>query len=321
MLKRASWGISLGLSLLAGVAQAETITVTHWGNVLYGAPYAVAMEKGFFRDAGVDITGILTSSGGGTSIRNTLAGDIPYGEVATTAVIEATKAGIPIRLVNTGAWVADTVWATLPDSPINSIKDFVGKKIGISSPNGGTHMYMLRALTAAGIDPGSVDLVPVGGTGSSLSAVLTGAVDASYITEPAWSTNKEKLKAVMWLSDVLPRHNVETVGIVTDEFAKEHPDVVRGIIAARRKGVDYIYEHPEEAADITAAAYKSDPAITREIFKRYADLGYWSRGEFDVDGMNNMVEGLQIIGRQNGPVDWSTILDPSFLPTDLQPAK
>src|SRR6266508_3348639 len=67
---------------LARAACAETITVTHWGAAFYGAPYAVAMDKGFFKQRGVDITGVLTSTGGGTSVRNTLAGDLPYGDVA-----------------------------------------------------------------------------------------------------------------------------------------------------------------------------------------------------------------------------------------------
>src|ERR1700751_3860623 len=53
-------------------ARSETITVTHWGSAFYGAPYAVAMAKGFFKKRGLDITGILTSAGGGTSVRNTL---------------------------------------------------------------------------------------------------------------------------------------------------------------------------------------------------------------------------------------------------------
>ena len=75
---------SLGLP-----ARAETITVTHWGSAFYGAPYAVAMAKGFFKKHGLDITGILTSAGGGTSVRNTLAGDLPFGEVALPAAIAA----------------------------------------------------------------------------------------------------------------------------------------------------------------------------------------------------------------------------------------
>src|SRR6478672_5827399 len=94
--------LALGLATLALPARAETITVTHWGSAFYGAPYAVAMAKGFFKKHGVDVTGILTSAGGGTSVRNTLAGDLPYGEVALSAAVEAIKNGIPLRIIGSG---------------------------------------------------------------------------------------------------------------------------------------------------------------------------------------------------------------------------
>ena len=82
------------LLLLFAPVKAETITVTHWGAQFYGAPYAVAKEKGFFKEAGIDISGFLTSTGGGTSVRNTLASDLPYREVALSAALEAIKAEI-----------------------------------------------------------------------------------------------------------------------------------------------------------------------------------------------------------------------------------
>ena len=62
------------------------------------APIFAAIEKGFFKKYGIDITGVLTSQGGGTSVRNTLAGDLPYGEVALSAAVEAIKNGISVRL-------------------------------------------------------------------------------------------------------------------------------------------------------------------------------------------------------------------------------
>jgi NitT/TauT family transport system substrate-binding protein len=34
-----------------------------------------------------------------------------------------------------------------------------------------------------------------------------------------------------------------------------------------------------------------------------------------------MVEGLQIVGKQKGPVDWAKVTDPSFLPADLRAAR
>ena len=117
------------IALFANGASAETITVTHWGSAFYGAPYAVAIAKGFFKQHGADVTGVLTSTGGGTSVRNTLAGDLPYGEVALSAAIEAIRAGQPLKIVCAGAEsVADILWIAKPDSPLNSIEDIIGTR-------------------------------------------------------------------------------------------------------------------------------------------------------------------------------------------------
>ena len=80
-------------------------------------------------------------------------------------------------------------------------------------------------------------------------------------------------------------------------------------------------EHPDEAADITAKAYSGDAALYREIFKNFVSIDYWGEGRFDYDGMNRMVEGLQIVGKQKGPVDWAKVVDVSFLPKELQSRK
>src|SRR4029077_10040556 len=88
--------IGLAASIIAWsapAARAETITVTHWGGQFYGVPYAVAMDKGFFKKNGVDVTGILTAAGGGTAVRNTLAGGIPFGEVSLAAAVQAINSG------------------------------------------------------------------------------------------------------------------------------------------------------------------------------------------------------------------------------------
>jgi NitT/TauT family transport system substrate-binding protein len=320
-LARAAAGVAvlfIGLST-AHTAAADTITVTHWGAAFYGAPYAVAMENGFFKKRGVDITGVLTSTGGGTSVRNTLAGDLPYGEVALPAAIEAIKAGQPIKVVCAGVEsVADILWIARPDSPMTSIKDIVGKKIGYTSPGSVTNMLILMAMKAQGIDASKVTLVPAGGIGANLTAVLSGAIDAGMTGEPLWSQEKSKVKPVFWTKDVLPPNMTQTVGIVTEDFAKAHPEKIRAIIEGRREGVIFIAAHPDEAADITAKAYNIDPTLTREVFKHFLEIGYWSEGALDYAAMDRMVEGLQIVGKLKEPIAWPKVVDAGFLPGDLQ---
>ena len=60
-------------------AAAENIAVGNYGNSANGMPYAVALAKGYFKEEGANVTGIISSQGGGTSVRNAMAG-VAYGE-------------------------------------------------------------------------------------------------------------------------------------------------------------------------------------------------------------------------------------------------
>ena len=70
---------ALGACLIARAA-AEEIAVSNYGIAANGMPYAVALEKKLYQAEGADVTGIISSQGGGTSIRNMLAGGVAYGE-------------------------------------------------------------------------------------------------------------------------------------------------------------------------------------------------------------------------------------------------
>jgi NitT/TauT family transport system substrate-binding protein len=89
---------------------AEQITVTHWGVLMYGAPYAIAIEKGYYKELGLDIDGVLTSKGGGTTMRNVMASSLPYGEVALSAALAA-MTGIDLKIIHTGVR-RQILWAT-----------------------------------------------------------------------------------------------------------------------------------------------------------------------------------------------------------------
>ena len=147
---------------------------------------------------------------------------------------------------------------------------------------------------------------------------MNGAIDAGMSGEPVWAENESKLQPVFWVKDVLPPTMTQTVAVTTADYAKEGADKLRAILEARREGVAYIVAHPDESAEITARAYNGDPALYKTVFKRFIAIHYWSEGKFDRAAMDRMVEGLQIVGKQKGPVDWSKVIDPQFLPSDLR---
>ena len=81
-------------------AQAQQIAVGNFGVSANGMPFAVALEKGYFKAEGINVTGIITSAGGGTSLRNMLAGGVPYGEVNPGVVIAAIQQGADLKIIS-----------------------------------------------------------------------------------------------------------------------------------------------------------------------------------------------------------------------------
>ena len=79
---------------------AEEIVVSNYGVSANGMPFAVAMDKGYFKDEGINVTGIITSAGGGTTLRNMLAGNAPYGEVNPVVVVSAVLQGADLRIIS-----------------------------------------------------------------------------------------------------------------------------------------------------------------------------------------------------------------------------
>jgi NitT/TauT family transport system substrate-binding protein len=281
-------------------------------------PYAIAMAKGYFRDAGIDITGILGSQGGGTSVRNLLASETPYGEVALSAAIAARREGLPLVIVNTGTrHVAEFVWVTMPASPVRTIQDFAGKKIAYTNPKSVTDMLLVMALQAGHVPLDQVQRVATGGYGPGLTALEQGGVAAAPIIEPNWTARKDRYRAVFFVKDVLPPMT-STVGVTTLDFAKAHGDRVAAIVAGRRRGVDALYADPAEAARLTAAAYNLDPAVAETAIRNMAAAKTWSPGDFEIANFDRMAEGLRLIGELSGPVDWKSLLDDRFLPADLR---
>lgn len=315
----------VGVAALFAVsgARAETLTVTHWGSGMYGLPFAVALDKGFFKDAGIDVTGFITSSGGGTTVRNAMASDIPYGEVALPAALAAIKQGVKLTIVHAGVVsLADNVWVATKDSPLSSIQDLKGKNLGYSSPRSVTDMVSTVALSEAGMSD-DVKRTAVGSTSSALTALREGGVDVIYMIEPVLSAHKDSLKIVFRSSEALPQMT-QTVGVVRTDYLKENGKTIEAIIEARRRGVEYLNQHPDEAAASLAKHYKLDPAVAKSavdgVLADKAD--YWSDGRLDYKGMEAMLQGLVMVKAiDEGPFDWSEVVDESHLPAELRSKK
>ena len=194
--------------------------------------YYVAMDRGFYRDAGVDLRYL---SGGPDIIPESalLSGtaDLALTEPDTT-VQAILHQGAPFRIIGAQFQTSPMGVISLSSNPVHRPADLIGKTLSVSAVS----RYLVRAfLRLNNIAPGQVRIVP--DSQSSPVALLTGAVDAAcgFVTDfPYAVTRAGKTPVTMLLADGgLPLFN-DTVVATTQTIAAKRPALVAWLKASRQ---------------------------------------------------------------------------------------
>jgi NitT/TauT family transport system substrate-binding protein len=226
---------------------------THLDSVKYATSFGtfgrdafvyVAIEKGYFRDAGLDVSVV---PGFGTDNARLLAsGQIDYsGSEITGNMIGRIVAGFPVKIVAVTSQSTQAAIATLADSGIQRPKDLEGKTLADLPASIVIRLFPLYAKRA-GIDASKVNIVP--GTPQTLPSLLaTGRADAigqftvgvPTLEKAAGGRKVRTLKYSQYLKGLLGN------GIVTtDDRIRTKPDEVRRFTRAILKGLNYAIHNP-----------------------------------------------------------------------------
>src|SRR4029079_2622257 len=162
-------------------ARAEAIAIGNYGASANGMPFGVALAKGYFQEEGANVTSIIASEGGGASVRNAMS-VVPYGEPNPGAIAVAIQQGADLRIVSDNVLtIAEFAWLVKKDSPIKTIADLRGKKIGYTNPRSTSQALDILMLAKAGLKPEDAELVKTGGFGPMVAALELGQIDVAPV--------------------------------------------------------------------------------------------------------------------------------------------
>ena len=304
----------------ASPAQAEDLLVTQYKNDPSGAPYGIALEKGFFKAHGLDVTGIISGAGGGSSVRNAIASDLGYGDVTAAPVIAAAEQGQDVKIVGmTSRSLADLVLIVMPDSPLKSPADLKGKKFGISNPKSLGEMMGVLVMEQAGLKQGDVQMTALGSLSGALTALENGVVDVTSIPIVLFRTRGGESKYRVLVSPKDLPLIPSQLGMATSKAMKDWPDKLRAIQAARREGTRFVYDHTDEAIEILSKVYAPlPPSEVGIMVKQLVEAKFWSEGRIEMPLLAQTVHAMIGVGMLQRDVDLKKMVDSSFLPPDLQ---
>jgi NitT/TauT family transport system substrate-binding protein len=225
------------------------------------APYFVAREKGFYRDAGLEVA-ISRGFGSGDTVKRVASGSAQIG-LADTGAIIASRANddVPVRIVAMIYDHATLGLIYLAESGIKAPKDIEGRTIGRTASGASVNMFP-GFLKANGIDRSKIREVVVDGA-TFAPLLMSGQVDA--VLEQSINIGKFRRAAAQQGKTALAMSyadfGLEAYGnalIVNPTTLRDKPEMVRRFVAATLKGMAYAFDHPDEAI---ATLRKSNPEV------------------------------------------------------------
>ena len=304
------WICALSLLALSPAWAMETVTLQlKWTHAFQFAGYYAALEKGYYREAGLNV---LLRLGGPyiDPVASVLAGNAQYG-VGTSSLLLARKAGQPVvvlAVIFQHSPLVLLVHRGDATQGIPGIRDLVGKRVMLEPQSD----ELIAYLKQEGITLDQLVQVPLGHA-EHYEELIQGDVDAisAYDTyEPyyldragsAYQTYSPRMGGIDFYGDNL---------FTTEQELKAHPQRVRAFRDASLRGWRYAMAHPEEITDLIVAKYSQQhprdfylfesqrmaPLLRadlvevgymnqgrwRHIAETYADLGLLS-ADFSLDG-------------------------------------
>ena len=263
-------GTAVAVLALGGIAAAQDLTpVTFQLNWVAGganAGFAAAVEQGYYKDVGLDVT-VVQGNGSGNTAQMVASGQakIAYADAVTVSQLIAKSA--PMKVLATVYQSNPNEVMALKKTGIKSVADLAGRKVGVPSGSSQTTMLPLF-LKANGLEESDLELLNMPNT-SMVPALLQGQVDAILGSMDAYQIQAEaqgaELDTYRFADYGVP--TVSTSIFANETFVEENPELVRNFIAASLKGWSFALDNPDQAVKDLKAVFPEmdDKLATAEL--------------------------------------------------------
>jgi NitT/TauT family transport system substrate-binding protein len=279
------------------------------------APFYVATEKGYYRDAGIEIEFDYSFETDGVTLVG--SNELQFAVVSGEQVLLARAQGLPIVYVM-GWWQDYPVGVVaLAEEGIRSPEDLAGKKIGLPGPFGASYIGLRALLDEAGLEESDVTLDSIGF--NQIEALVAGQDQAAVIyvnNEPIQLSAQGYEVDVIRVADYV---KLASNGLITNEQTiAENPELVRRLVQATLHGVAVSLSDPEEAFEICKKYVENltqaDESVQKQILA--ASMDFWRAQELgtsDLQSWENMQDVLLSMGLLAGPLDLNAAFTNDFV--------
>ncbi|MEK6220759.1 MAG: ABC transporter substrate-binding protein [Chloroflexota bacterium] len=278
-------------------------------NIQY-APYYVAVEKGYFTEAGFELEFDYRFETDGVALVG--SNQLPFALVSGEQVLLARAQEIPVVYIM--AWFQDYPIAIVSkaDRGITTIQDLAGKQIGIPGLFGASYIVLLALLNAGGISEQDVTLDSIDFTQvEALSQDREDAVVGYLNNEPIQLRSLGYEVNLITVADYV---ELAANGLITNQsMIQDNPKSVQRFVQAALQGLVDTIANPDEAYEISLkyveGLAEADKTVQKQVLAKSIEL--W---QADTLGFSNPKawENMQTVLLDMGLLTSSQILENAF---------
>lgn len=245
-----------------------------WLHQAQFAGFYVAKEKGYYRDAGLDVD-LKEFQDGEDLNKEASEGTIDFGTSTPLEVLSARDKGYGVKAVAAIYQTSPYCFVSLKSANIKSPADLKGKTLGYVGNNTEAQVAYPALLSSYGISTSQVTTKDV--DFDIVKNFQTNAADTAdvYRTDQTYLLNKAGIAYNILLPEQFGFGLYGDVIITSDKLVKDHPDIASKFTQATLKGVSYSLNNQDEALTVTAKfeneLYK-DPDYEKYILKNSIPL-------------------------------------------------
>jgi len=278
------------------------------------APFYVALEKGYFREAGIDLEFDYKFETDGVTLVG--ANELPFALVSGEQVLLARAQSIPVVYVMAWYQQYPIVIVAKKSAGINALADLKGKKIGLPGLFGATYVGLRALLREAGIKESEVTLDSIGfNQVDALSADQEQAVIGYAANEPIQLKARGYDIVTFPVSDYV---QLASNGLITNETTlAQNPALVRAFVQAALKGLADTIADPSAAFEISRKYIpdgdKLDDTQKQVLLTSIEQWKTATPGLSDPKAWENMQTVLLDMGSYPAPLDLSKAFTNNFV--------
>ena len=284
-------------------------------NIQY-APFYVAVEKGYFKAAGIELEFDYKFETDGVALVG--AGELPFAVVSGEQVLLARSKGLPVTYV--AAWYQQYPVSVVAKSELGIVvpQDLKGQKIGLPGLFGANYIGLRALLNAGKLTEADVTLDAIGFNQVELVAAGQQDIIVGYSANEPIQLRAQGI-AVTELR-VADYAQLAANGILANEkIIAENPELVRAFVGAFLKGLKDTMDNPDEAFTLSESHIPNfadlDAGVQRMVLK--VSIGQWQTerlGYSDPQAWENMQNVLLDMGLLTEKLDLSKAFTNEFVP-------